>query len=43
VLVDYRTARGSRIIVDGGFSDFGSKVDLTVPPAADVQDITPRP
>jgi hypothetical protein len=43
VLVDYRTAGGSRIVVDGGFSDFGSKVDLTVPPAADVQDITPRP
>jgi hypothetical protein len=43
VLVDYRTARGGRIVVDGGFSDFGAKVDLTVPPAADVQDITPRP
>lgn len=41
VLVDYRTAQGSRIVVDGGFSGFGRKVDLTVPPAADLQDITP--
>jgi len=41
VLVDYRTARGGRIVVDAGFSDFGSKVDLTVPPAEDIQDITP--
>jgi hypothetical protein len=42
VLVDYRTAGGSRIVVDGGFSGFGAKVDVTVPPAADIQDITPR-
>jgi len=41
VLVDYRTAGGGRIVVDGGFSDFGAKVDLTVPPAGDIQDITP--
>jgi hypothetical protein len=41
VLVDYRTAGGGRVVVDGGFSDFGTKVDLTVPPAEDVQDITP--
>jgi hypothetical protein len=42
VLVDYRTAGGSRIVVDGGFSDFGGKVDDTVPPAGDIQDITPK-
>jgi hypothetical protein len=41
VLVDYHTARGGRIVVDGGFSDFGAKIDLTVPPASDMQDITP--
>ena len=41
VLVGYRTAHGSQIVVDGRFSEFGVKVDLTVPPARDVQDITP--
>jgi len=41
VRVAYRTAGGSRVIVDGKFSGFGTKVDLTVPPKADVQDITP--
>ena len=41
VLVDYRTSGGGRVVVDGGFSDFGTKVDRTVPPAEDVQDITP--
>jgi hypothetical protein len=42
VLVDYRTAGGGQIVVDGRFAEFGVKVDLTVPPAADVQDITPK-
>ena len=41
VLVDYRTAGGGRIVVDGGFSGVGTKVDLTVPPASDIQNITP--
>ena len=41
VLVDYRTAGGGRIVVDGGFSGFGGKVDLTVPAADEIQDITP--
>ena len=41
VLVDYRTAGGGRIVVDAGFSDFGVKVDLDVPPASQMQDITP--
>jgi hypothetical protein len=42
VLVDYRTTGGSRIVVDGGFSDFGVKVNVTVPPSGDIQDITPK-
>ena len=29
VRVDYHTARGSRVVVDGRFSNFGTKVDLT--------------
>jgi hypothetical protein len=41
VLVDYRTSGGGQIIVDGRFSDFGGKVDLTIPSAAEIQDITP--
>jgi hypothetical protein len=41
VRVDYRTAGGSRIIVDAVLSSFGTKIDLTVPPPEDVQDITP--
>ncbi|HWX09089.1 MAG TPA: hypothetical protein VNY33_03845 [Gaiellaceae bacterium] len=41
VLVGYRTAHGSQIVIDARFSDFGVKVDLTVPPAADVQNISP--
>jgi hypothetical protein len=41
VLVGYRTARGSRIVIDGRFSEFGVKVDLTVPGASEIQDITP--
>jgi hypothetical protein len=41
VVVDYRTAGGGRVIVDAGFSNFGAKVNLAVPPAKDIQDITP--
>ncbi len=41
VLVDYRTRGGGRIVVDGTFAGFGGKVDLTVPAAAEIQDITP--
>jgi hypothetical protein len=41
VLVDYRTAGGGRVIVDAGFSNFGAKVNLAIPPAKDIQDITP--
>jgi hypothetical protein len=42
VHVDYRTSGGGHIVVAAGFSGFGINVDLTVPPAADVQDITPK-
>ena len=41
VLVGYRTPGGGQIVVDGRFSDFGVKVDLTVPAASEIQDITP--
>jgi hypothetical protein len=41
VLVRYTTQKGTKITLDGGFTDFGTKVDLTVPPAGDIQDITP--
>lgn len=41
VRVDYRTAGGSRVIVAATLSGFGTKIDLTVPPPGDVQDITP--
>lgn len=41
VRVSYRTAKGGRIAVDGTFSHFGSKVDLRLPSASDIQNITP--
>ena len=41
VLVGYRTPGGGRIVVDGRFLEFGVKVDLTVPAASEIQDITP--
>jgi hypothetical protein len=41
VLVDYRTAGGGHVVVDAAFADFGTKVDLTVPDASKIQDITP--
>jgi hypothetical protein len=41
VLVGYRTAGGGQIVVDGRFSDFGVKLDLSIPAASEIQDITP--
>jgi hypothetical protein len=41
VLVVYRTQGGGTIRVAGGFSGFGAKVALKLPPAAEIQDITP--
>jgi hypothetical protein len=41
VHVAYRTAGGGRFTVDAAYSGFGTPVDLRVPPAREVQDITP--
>jgi hypothetical protein len=41
VKVDYRTPKGTRITVVGGFSEFGVAIDLTLPPARSIQDIIP--
>jgi hypothetical protein len=41
VRVDYRTPKGTKITVDGGFLNFGDPVDLTVPDARSIVDITP--
>jgi hypothetical protein len=40
VHVSYRTAKGGHISVDGVFSDFGTKVDVTPPAPADVETVT---
>jgi hypothetical protein len=41
VLVGYRTPGGGQIVVDGRFSEFGVKLDLNIPAASKIQDITP--
>jgi hypothetical protein len=41
VLVSYTTAGGTQISLDGRFSEFGTTVDTSPPPADAVQDITP--
>jgi hypothetical protein len=41
VLVGYRTPGGGQIVVDGRFSEFGMKLDLSIPAASRIQDITP--
>lgn len=41
VRVDYRTAGGGRIVVNAELSNFGGKIDLTLPAASKIQDITP--
>ena len=41
VRVSYLTAGGGRIFVEGGFSNFGTKIDLTCRPRDKIQDITP--
>lgn len=41
VRVDYRTPKGGRIAVEGTFSGFGTRVDVTLPPASEIQDISP--
>jgi hypothetical protein len=41
VRVTYRTAGGGQIFIEGGFSNFGAKIDLTLPATNKIQDITP--
>ena len=41
VLVYYRTTRGTPIFLDGRFSQFGSKVDVTLPDSGSIEDISP--
>jgi hypothetical protein len=41
VVVQYRTAGGTPIAIDGRFSAFGTAVDTRLPPADSIQDITP--
>ncbi len=41
VLVAYRTAGGTPITLDGRFSEFGARVDLTLPPRDSIRDISP--
>ena len=41
VRVVYTTSRGTKITVDGGFSNFGVKLDLHVPPSSEIKNITP--
>jgi hypothetical protein len=41
VLVRYDTAKGTTITLDTSYSDFGSRVDLTIPRADEIQDISP--
>jgi hypothetical protein len=41
VLVQYRTAGGTPIAIDGRFSAFGTAVDTRLPRADSIQDITP--
>jgi hypothetical protein len=41
VLVQYRTAQGTPIAIDGRFSGFGGRVDTRLPPAGSIQNITP--
>ena len=41
VLVDYTTDKGTRFTVEATYTDFGVAVDLTLPPASAIQDISP--
>jgi hypothetical protein len=41
VLVAYRTPGGTPVSLDGRFAEFGAKVDLTLPDAGSIVDISP--
>jgi len=42
VLVDYTTDKGSRFTIDTAYSDFGTPVVRTLPPASEIEDISPK-
>ncbi len=41
VLVDYTTAKGTKITLDTTYSEYGTPVDLTLPAPGKIKDITP--
>ncbi len=41
VLVDYTTPKGTKVTIDAVYSEYGSKVDLTLPAPAKIKDISP--
>jgi hypothetical protein len=41
VLVDYTTAQGTEFTIDTTYTSFGVAVDRTLPPAREIQDISP--
>jgi hypothetical protein len=41
VLVDYTTPKGTKVTVDAVYSEYGKKVDLTLPAPSKIKDITP--
>jgi hypothetical protein len=41
VRVDYTTAQGSQITLDTRYSEFGTKIDVALPAAGDIADISP--
>ena len=41
MLVRYATPQGTKLTVDTTYSDFGAKVDLTLPAASKIKDISP--
>jgi hypothetical protein len=41
VLVDYTTAKGTKLTLDTVYSDYGTKVDLALPAPGKIKDITP--
>src|SRR5438067_6007788 len=41
VLVAYRTARGTPVVIATQYSGYGVKVDVSLPPAREIKDVTP--
>jgi len=42
VLVEYRTAKGSPVAIDTRYTAFGVAIDVSLPPAGEIKDVTPR-